>query len=48
MGASGGGYRCRVAEIRDATPDDFDAVFELLERLGFVIDQRPGIWAKTL
>ena|SRR6476646_171424 len=105
MGASGGGYRCRVAEIRDATPDDFDAVFELLdvrsraalgtvvqehergrglgkasihhgfreyaarsvggvgvkvdstnptgapqlyERLGFVIDQRLGIWAKAL
>jgi mycothiol synthase len=31
MGASGGGYRCRVAEIRDATPDDFDAVFALLD-----------------
>jgi mycothiol synthase len=32
MGASKGGYRCRVAEIRDATPDDFDATFELLDR----------------
>jgi mycothiol synthase len=32
MGASRGGYRCRVAEIRDATPDDFDAAFELLDR----------------
>jgi ribosomal protein S18 acetylase RimI-like enzyme len=24
-------YRCRVAEIRDATPNDFDAVFDLLD-----------------
>jgi N-acetylglutamate synthase-like GNAT family acetyltransferase len=31
MGASSGGYRCRVAEIRDATWDDFDAVFDLLD-----------------
>ena len=31
MGASKGGYRCRVAEIRDATWDDLDAVFELLD-----------------
>ena len=30
MGAWAGGYRCRVAEIRDATWDDFDAVVELL------------------
>jgi mycothiol synthase len=31
MGASAGGYRCRVAEIRDATWDDFDRVVELLD-----------------
>ena len=31
MGASGGGYRCRVAAIRDATPADFEAVFDLLD-----------------
>jgi mycothiol synthase len=31
MGALNGGYRCRVAEIRDATWDDFDAVFDLLD-----------------
>ena len=31
MGASSGGYRCRVAAIRDATPADFDAAFELLD-----------------
>jgi mycothiol synthase len=30
MGASGGGYRCRVAKIRTAQPDDLDGVFELL------------------
>ncbi len=30
MGASEGGYRCRVAEIRTAQPDDLDGVFELL------------------
>jgi ribosomal protein S18 acetylase RimI-like enzyme len=30
MGASEGGYRCRVPEIRDATTDDIAAVFELL------------------
>jgi mycothiol synthase len=45
MGASGAGYRCRVAEIRDATPDDFDAVFELLDarsRAAFgTSEQRP-------
>jgi hypothetical protein len=46
MGASSGGYRCRVAEIRDATPDGFDAVFD--GRLGFVTHQRLGIWTKAL
>jgi mycothiol synthase len=30
MGALTAGYRCRVAEIREATPDDLDAVFDLL------------------
>jgi len=43
MGASGGGYRCRVAEIRDATWDDFDAVFGLLDarsRAAFGISQQ--------
>src|SRR5216117_1602996 len=30
MGASRGGYRCRVAEIRTAQPDDVDAIFDLL------------------
>ena len=35
-------YRCRVAEIRDATWDDFDAVFELLDarsRAAFGVSQ---------
>jgi ribosomal protein S18 acetylase RimI-like enzyme len=45
MGASGGGYRCRVAEIRDSTPADFDAVFELIDtrsRAAFgVSEQKP-------
>ena len=43
MGASGGGYRCRVAEIRDATWEDFDAVFGLLDarsRAAFGISQQ--------
>src|SRR4051794_38920299 len=31
MGALRAEYRCAVAEIRDATWDDFDAVFELLD-----------------
>lgn len=31
MGAWAGGYRCRVAEIRNATWGDFDAVVELLD-----------------
>jgi ribosomal protein S18 acetylase RimI-like enzyme len=31
MGAHVGEYRCPVADIRDATWDDFDAVFELLD-----------------
>jgi ribosomal protein S18 acetylase RimI-like enzyme len=31
MGAFGGGYRCHVPEIRDATPADFAAVFGLLD-----------------
>ncbi len=30
MGASDGGYRCRVADIRTAQPDDLDGIFELL------------------
>ncbi len=30
MGASRGGYRCRVADIRTATPDDLDGIFDLL------------------
>ncbi len=30
MGASRGGYRCRVAEIRTAQPKDLDGVFDLL------------------
>jgi len=30
MGASRGGYRCRVADIRTARPDDLDGIFELL------------------
>ena len=46
MGASGGGYRCDVAEIRDATWDDFDAVFGLLDarsRAAFGIsEQQPA------
>ena len=45
MGASRGGYRCRVAAIRDATPADFDAVFELLDarsRMAFgVSEEKP-------
>jgi ribosomal protein S18 acetylase RimI-like enzyme len=42
MGASGGGYRCHVAEIRDASWEDFDAVFGLLDarsRAAFGISQ---------
>jgi hypothetical protein len=35
-----------VAEIRDATSDGFDAVFD--GRFGFVADQRLGIWTKAL
>jgi mycothiol synthase len=31
MGARGGGYRGRVADIRDATLDDLDPVYELLQ-----------------
>jgi len=31
MGALRGEYRCPVADIRDAAPDDFDAVFALLD-----------------
>jgi mycothiol synthase len=31
MGAQTGGYRCDVAEIRSATPDDLQGVFELLD-----------------
>jgi ribosomal protein S18 acetylase RimI-like enzyme len=46
MGASGGGYRCDVAEIRDATWDDFDAVFGRLDarsRAAFGIsEQQPA------
>ena len=46
MGASNGGYRCRVAAIRDATWEDFDAVFGLLDarsRAAFgVSQQKPG------
>src|SRR6266851_1956396 len=30
MGASRGGYRCRVAEIRTAQPEDVDGIFDLL------------------
>lgn len=30
MGASEGGYRCRVADIRTARPDDLDGIFDLL------------------
>src|SRR3954454_8988669 len=30
MGASRGGYRCRVADIRNADPDDLDGIFDLL------------------
>jgi ribosomal protein S18 acetylase RimI-like enzyme len=45
MGALRAEYRCAVAEIRDATWDDFDAVFELLDarsRAAFgVSGQRP-------
>lgn len=43
MGARDGGYRCLVAEIRDANWDDFDAVFELLDarsRAAFGISQQ--------
>ena len=42
MGALRAEYRCAVAEIRDATWDDFDAVFELLSarsRAAFGISQ---------
>ncbi len=53
MGASGGGYRCHVLEIRDATAADFDAVFGLLDarsRAAFGIsEEKPeylrGRWA---
>src|SRR3982751_472447 len=31
MGALGGEYRCPVTDIRPATADDFDAVFDLLD-----------------
>lgn len=45
MGALGAEYRCPVAEIRDASWDDFDAVFELLvdrSRAAFgVSEQKP-------
>ena len=45
MGALRGEYRCAVAAIRDATPADFDAVFELLDarsRAAFGIsEQKP-------
>jgi ribosomal protein S18 acetylase RimI-like enzyme len=45
MGALSGEYRCVVAEIRDATSEDFDAVFELLDarsRAAFGIsEQKP-------
>lgn len=37
MGAWAGGYRCRVAEIRDATWEDFDAVVELLDSRSRVV-----------
>ncbi len=30
MGASRGGYRCRVADIRTAKPEDLDGIFDLL------------------
>ena len=30
MGASEGGYRCRVADIRTARPDDLDGIYDLL------------------
>jgi mycothiol synthase len=43
MGAYVGEYRCLVAKIRDATLDDFDAVFELLDarsRAAFGISQQ--------
>jgi ribosomal protein S18 acetylase RimI-like enzyme len=42
MGASTGGYRCHVPEIRDATWDDFDSAFGLLDgrsRAAFGISQ---------
>jgi mycothiol synthase len=45
MGALGAEYRCAVTQIRDATWDDFDAVFELLDarsRAAFGIsEQKP-------
>src|SRR5436309_15858814 len=45
MGALTAEYRCAVAKIRDATWDDFDAVFALLDarsRAAFGIsEQRP-------
>jgi mycothiol synthase len=43
MGAHVGEYRCLVAQIRDATLDDFDAVFELLDarsRAAFGVSQQ--------
>lgn len=43
MGASRAEYRCAVPEIRDATWDDFDAAFELLDarsRAAFGISQQ--------
>src|SRR2546423_6076812 len=43
MGALLGEYRCPVAEIRNATPEDFDGVFELLDarsRAAFGISQQ--------
>ena len=43
MGAHVGEYRCLVAEIRDATLDDLDAVFELLDarsRAAFGVSQQ--------
>jgi len=43
MGAHVGEYRCLVAEIRDATMNDFDAVFELLDarsRAAFGVSQQ--------
>jgi len=42
MGASRGGYRCRVAEIRTAQPEDVDGIFDLLStrsRVAFGISE---------